>query len=652
MAVIDIPGHGEFDLGDMTAADIEKDMAAILKGAPSKDAIKKRLEGIIRARTTTPSSISSAIAAAGDPGPGGTNAVYTPKGDVIDAEGNVIKPSRATQTVDSEGVSRFSSPDPYEPSGPLYGAQHRDLRPRAEDFLTRAADSLSFGVLPKVSAKLGEWWNDGKTGTYDEILAKRRREVEEAGDRLGTAGTIAADLTGGAFTGSAAARIPALVRSNAPGLTLLGRLGPRSGIVAKTGAGAIEGGVYGAAGAAGHTDSDKIEDYATAAARGFKEGGLVGGALGLGGGLLGRLITPFPAESARRTDLANTLRQEGVPVSAGQATGSEALTRAESQLTKIPGGQLLVESPVANDMERVTQQAMQRAGIGGADRATPEVINEGFNRIGGTIGRIQGSTPVHLDNQTLTEAVDILARSQNSLTQPGEIAIVNRFVARLTPNGQQLSPEAASALRTDLNEAIKSSRANPGLRDYLIDVREALDGSLERTLRNAGRDAEHAELIEARRHYANLNVLSDAVARSGSAGDRGVVTPAALANSVSDSVGRTGAVRGRGDLNDLGKAVRGLKVGPSDSGTAANITANWGAMEPARILAGAAVAPFVFNPVTQRYLANQVLPAGVPASLLQGATTGAAATTAGPGPTMAPSTGPADRIMEDILRRQ
>jgi len=633
---VDIPGYGLFDFGDMDPAEIKKDLGAILKGAPSKDEIGKRLAGVMRARMTPSSPISSAIAAAGDPGLGGANAVYTPKGDVIDAEGNVIKPSRATHTVDSEGVSRFSSPDPYEPSGPLYGAQHRDLRPRAEDFLTRAADSATFGVAPKASAKLGEL--QGK-GTYDELLAKRRREVEEAGDRLGTAGTIAADLTGGALTGTTAANA---------GLTLLRTPAGarRLGLLRGTGAGAVEGGLYGAAGAAGHTDSDKIEDYATAAVRGFKEGGLVGGGIGLSGGLLGRLITPFPAESARRTDLANTLRQEGVPVSAGQATGSEALTRAESQLTKTPGAQLVIESPVANDMERVTQQAMRRAGIGGADRATPEVIDQGFKTVGGTIGRIQGSTPVHLDNQTLTEAVDVLTRSQNSLTQPGEIAIVNRFVDRLT-NGQQLTSEAASALRTDLNEAIKSSKANPGLRDYLIDIKEALDGSLERTLRTAGRDAEHAELIEARRHYANLNVLSDAVASSGSAGDRGVMTPAALANAVSNSVGRTGAVRGRGDLNDLGKAVRGLKVGPSDSGTAAN----WGALDPARILAGAAAAPFVFNPVSQRYLANQALPAGVPPGLLQGGVTGAAAATAGPGPTMAPRTGPADRIMEDIMRR-
>lgn len=606
-------------------------------GAQPTDTELNAAAAYVKSQKPPPSPVSSAIAAAGDQGPLGAVVPRNNQGKAVDAEGNVIDaPSPVTQRVDDEGITRFSSPDPYQPSGPLSGAQHRGVVPRAEDYLTRMADSVTFGLAPKLSAKIGEL--RGK-GTYDELLAKRRREVDEAGERLGTVGSIGADLTGGALLGSVLARAPAIVGSNAPGLSLLTRLGPRAGVVRTTGAGAIEGGLYGAAGAAGHTDSDKLEDYATAAVRGFKEGGLVGGGVGLGGSLLGRVITPFPADSARRTQLAETLRQEGVPVSAGQATGSEALIRAEAQLAKIPGSQFLVESPVRNDMERVTQQAMQRAGIGGADRANPEVIREGFERVGGTIGRIQGSTPVHLDNQTLTEAVDVLTRSQNSLTQPGEIAIVNRFVERLTPNGQQLSSEAASALRTDLNEAIKSSRANPGLRDYLIDIREVLDGSLERTLRNAGRDADHAELLQARRHYANLNVISDAIARSGSAGDLGLVTPAALANAVSHSVGRTGAVQGRGDLNELGKAVRGLKVGPSDSGTAAN----WGALDPARILAGAAAAPFVFNPVTQRYLANQALPAGVPPSLLQGTVAGTAGTTAAPGG------GPADRIREGLL---
>jgi len=578
--IVNIPGYGEVNFGDMTDEEVTKDLSAILKGAPSKAEIEKRLVGIMTARTSPPPSpVSAAIAAAGDQGPLGSVVTRNNEGKAIDAEGNVL--------------------DESQPSGPLYGAQNRGFKPRAEDFLTRTADSLSFGTLPKLSAKISELSGNG---TYDENLAKRRREVDEAGERLGTAGSIAADLTGGALTGSAAANA---------GLSLLTRLGPRAGLLAKTGASAIEGGLYGAGSAAGHTDTGKIEDYATNAARGFKEGAIFGGTLGAGSHLLGKVITPFPADSVRRTELADTLRQEGVPVSAGEATGNEGLRRMEAQIAKTPGSQLLVGNPMHNDMERVTQQAMQRAGIGGADRATPEVITEGFQRVGGTIGRINGSTPTHLDNQTLNDAVNIMNRSQN-LTQPGEIAVVRRFVDQLT-SGQQLSSELAATLRTDLHEAIESAKGNPGLQRLLIDTREALDGSLERTLQQAGRRDDLAELVQARRHYANLHVLTDAIARSGSAGDRGVVTPAALANAVSSSVGKVGAVQGRGDLNELGKAVRGVKVAPSDSGT----SANWGALDPARIALGAAAAPFVMNPVSQRYLGNQALPTGIPGGLLQ-----------------------------------
>ena len=590
--VVNIPGYGDFDFGDISDDQIEKDLGDILKGAPSPAEIEKRLTGVMQARTRP---APPAPVATGAPGP------INNKGEEVDAEGNPIDA-------------------PYVRS-------ERPFRARAEDVLTRMADSLSWGTAPKLSAKIGEWQGEG---TYDENLAKRRAGVEAAGERLGPGGALAADIAGGLLSGSALARIPALWGSAAPGVSLLSRAGPRTGLLTKTGAGAIEGGAYGAANAAGHTDG-QIDDYATNAIKGAKEGALWGGGTAFGLGALGKAITPFPADSARRTLLATTLRQEGVPVSAGEATGNEGLRRAEVQLGKTPGSQLFFERPTANDMERATQQAMQRAGIGGADRATPEVIDEGFNRVGGTIGRIQSSTPVHLDNQTLTDAVGIMNHAQDSLTQPGEIAIVNRFVDRLT-SAQHLSSDAASALRTDLNEAIKSARSNPGLRDHLIDVKNALDGSLERTLLNAGNHADHAALVEARRHYANLHVLSDAIDRSGSAGDNGVVTPSALANAVSNSVGRTSAVRGRGDLNELGKAVRGIKVGPSDSGT----SANWGALDPARIALGAATAPFVFNPVSQRYLANQVLPRGIPGGVVQGAVAGTAA-------------GPADRIMQGLL---
>ena len=106
----------------------------------------------------------------------------------------------------------------------------RPLRERAEDVLTRMASSLSFGGAEKLSATdFGRWMaRAGKTDigdliqgklapsgptqdlTYDQLLAQRRAETEAAGQRLGTAGTLAADIAGGGLLGSAASRLPAL----------------------------------------------------------------------------------------------------------------------------------------------------------------------------------------------------------------------------------------------------------------------------------------------------------------------------------------------------------------------------------------------------------------------------------------------------------
>ena len=93
-----------------------------------------------------------------------------------------------------------------------------------------------------------------------------------------------------------------------------------------------------------------------------------------------RAITPLPA-SAERQALAQTLRNEGVQLTAGQSSGNKPLQWMESALGDTIGSGGPAARTMENQAEQFTSAALRRAGID-ARRATPEVIDNAFTRIG------------------------------------------------------------------------------------------------------------------------------------------------------------------------------------------------------------------------------------------------------------------------------
>ncbi len=117
-----------------------------------------------------------------------------------------------------------------------------------------------------------------------------------------------------------------------------------------------------------------------------------------------RAITPLPA-AAERTAAVSTLSGEGVTdLTAGQTTGSNALRYFESE----NGGGKAADMMTAQG-EQFTQAALQRIGEK-APRATPEVMNRAFTRIGGEFDRLSANNTMTADptlasdiNQTLKD---------------------------------------------------------------------------------------------------------------------------------------------------------------------------------------------------------------------------------------------------------
>jgi hypothetical protein len=435
----------------------------------------------------------------------------------------------------------------------------RPLADRAEDVLTAGVSGVGFGFAEKGKAAL---YSALGQGNYDDLVAKYRKQVADAKERLGPTGAIASEVGGGVLTGSLAARA---------GLTLLGRVPTAAPLTAKIAAGAAEGAGYGAVHGAGHTDKGDLPTYLQNMATGAGGGAVVGGVTTGALSAAQRALTPFPAVNPQgHNPLVRTLDDAGVAISAGQRTNNPQLRLVEDVAAKWPLGNFFGGTRTHRQMEQVTREAMRESGIPAppGSVATHGAVDEAFDRVGGGIGAIQGRHPVTIDNQALTDAVTA-TQQLPLLHETGKRSVIQHFIDRLT-SGQTLSPEEASTIRTQLGRQIRNLNGKDADKIYqgqLQDVQRILDTALERSMANAGDHAGIAELANLRRQYTNLNILADAKGSSGAKGEQGILTPSALSAASSRSIGKINDARGRGNLHDLGSASEGVLQAPKDSNT-------------------------------------------------------------------------------------
>lgn len=335
-----------------------------------------------------------------------------------------------------------------------------------------------------------------------------------------------------------------------------------------------------------------------------------------------RIITPLPA-APERTALANALRGEGVELTAGQATGNKPLQWAESVLGDIPGSGGGASRMQANQGEQFTSAALRRAGET-ADRATPEVIDQAFNRIGGNFDRLAANNTLHMDNQFVTDllrtAHDYHALVPPAMRSPIIESIVHDIGTTQAANNGQIAGEAYQALSSRLARAARGT-ADPQLKEALSGIKNSLDDAMERSIaiHNPG-DA--GAWREARNEYRNLLVLEKASTAAGSSTAEGIISPSSLRNATVNTQGRRNYARGNGDFADLARAGEAILKPLPNSGTAPRqyiqhlITAlgsGAGGMVAsipgmvAGAAAPAAVGRVLMNPLVQRYLSNQAL---------------------------------------------
>lgn len=354
-------------------------------------------------------------------------------------------------------------------------------------------------------------------------------------------------------------------------------------------------------------------------------GRVIGGLLGQGlPATVRRAIAPTTV-SPEREAMTATLRHEGVEPTAGDVSGSRALKYAEHGLGDAPGSGGAYHDTRERIGEQFTRATLRRVGEN-ADRATPEVVDRAFTRIGGDFDRLSARNSARLDPQYFTELFNAQHEYDHlfvdPLRRPMVQNVIDHAVNQLQRSGT-MTGEQYKALRSRIERMRRNARNDPEVADFLGDVRRSMDNLMERNIAR-NNPADLGAWQQTRRQYRNMLVLEKAATGAGEDSAAGIISPAKLRQALV-AQSRRGYARGQGDFADLARAGEGLMKPPPTSGTAerawmhaipAAVGAGLGEMAGGNMLAlpaamGGVMAPGLvgrglMSGSAQAYLKNQI----------------------------------------------
>lgn len=350
-------------------------------------------------------------------------------------------------------------------------------------------------------------------------------------------------------------------------------------------------------------------------------GAIAGGVLP---SVIGRAISPLPINSTRQRAVEG-LRREGVTdLTAGQITGRKPLQYLEAERGR---GANLIESQA----EQFTQAALRRVGEN-APRATPEVVDGAFRRIGQQFDDLAARNTATVDRQFTQNIRNAVDDYHNLVAAPNRTPAIENYVREIGNVAQRtggvLPGDVYQSLRSRMERTARSLGNNPEARNTIREMREAVDDAMERSIAATGNTADMAAWREARNQYRNMLVIEKAATGAGEGAASGLISPAKLREATVNTQGRRNYARGQGDFTDLARDGVQLMSPLPNSGTPGRISAQnlgtsfasllgggagasvggpFGAM--AGMVAGAAIPRMVGRAATsapgRAYLANQ-----------------------------------------------
>lgn len=539
----------------------------------------------------------------------------------IASEGVTIDDVRNFKASGGHNVPEYVPPgvENYNPETGMVERQYG----KAGSAAMGAADATTFNFGDEIASTLAAGIEalPGRSGkSRSQILAEMRgnqavAQAQNPGSYL--AGQVGGGLAQGLATGGAGFGANAARSGAGLGRVALG--------------GALDGTIYG--GLQGAGAGEDLASRAKGAGWGVVTGGIAGAAapyvVAGGAKVIQKAVSPF-STSAERTAAAQFLGREGVPLTAGQKTGSKALRYAESEI----GGDAAADI-MENQGRAFTDAAMRKAG--GSGLADPDNLAALKGRLGREFDHLSARNALRIDqglvddmNRAAQDYARVLPAEQKAIFQRLGDDIIKRFRA----GKNAMSGKDYQTIRSRLTRMAQNYRSRDGeFADAIRGLRDALDNGMERSIRPSDRGA----WAGVRRRYGNYKVLERAANGGGEEAALGVISPARLRMAAS-SGNQGGFATGKSDFTRLAKAGQAIMTPMPNSGTPSRLAVrNLGAMAPSIVGAGAggaygmqdggglqgalagALAGFVaprmvgkmmMSKQGQRYLANQLLKSG------------------------------------------
>lgn len=476
--------------------------------------------------------------------------------------------SGADEAPKAPGTRPFWEADPLASAAPEKPGVLATAARSAVQGATFGLADESYGLTQGIKGLLS---GEGFSAGYDRGVSEFRAK-DKAGREANPVTGVLAEVAGGMGTGLGAMRAGATLMRSGMGL-------PQA-----MAASAAEGAGYGALHGAGNAEGG-LQGRALEAGKGALTGAAVGAAVpviarGVGAGVNAlRSPASVPAE---RQAMVNTLRAEGVPITAGQATGSKPLLYAESILGDAPGAGGRSSAVMTGQGDAFTAAATRR--FGGTGLATPDNMASNYNRISQSFRDLSARNTLVADPQLGADINQALQTYGRKLPSEQRALVGNEaveIIQRLQQGGGRMPGLDYQTIRSDLSQRA-SDASDRGFGRALRGLRDALDDAMDRSVnpRDAG------AWSETRRQYGNWKDVAKAAGGAGENSAHGRISPQALRTAVASGRNKEAYVRGQGDFADLIRAGNGLMTPLPNSGTAQRVTVGSGITGLAGALAG------------------------------------------------------------------
>ena len=476
---------------------------------------------------------------------------------------------------------QYAAPPPQPDDGPWSQFASSGAPGMIETGARGVAQGLTFGLADESYGLTQGIANMIRGGSFGEGYSKGVadfRAREEAGRKENPITATLGEVAGGVGTGLGAARA---------GLTLM--RGAKS-LPQAIGRGVVEGAGYGALHGAGTAEgglTERLQGAQSGATTGAVVGGVVPVVARGVGAAVNRAVAPVGADPTRQAAI-DILTREGVPVSAGQRTGSKALKYAESFLGDAPlaGGQ--ATRFMGEQAEAFTDAAMKRMGASG--RATPENLSAAKSRIGQVFDDLSARNTMRADQSLAKDLGTALNKYGRALPSQQKQIVGNYatdIVERIKAGNGTMPGQDYQTIRSELGRVARNASGNDdNFADAARAIRNALDDNMTRSIKPEDAKAWKA----ANRQYAAMKTIEKAATGGGENAAAGLISPAQLRIASMQGGGRSSYAQGQGDFAELARAGNQIMTPLPDSGTAQRNMITGG-------IGGVGLATFMSNPL-------------------------------------------------------